>query len=145
MASTSTPSGHLVDVMTPDPVTLDATMTVAEAAKAMEQRDVGDVIAMKDGKMCGVVTDRDIVVRAIAHGLDPKKAALGDICSRNVITVDRNASVADAVALMREHAIRRIPVTDGARPIGIVSIGDLAINRDPGSALADISAAPANT
>ena len=145
MASTKTSSGRLVDVMTPDPITLDATTSVADAAKAMEQRNVGDVIAMKDGTMCGVVTDRDIVVRAIAHGLDPNQTALGDICSRQVITVDSNASVNDAVALMREHAIRRIPVTDGGRPVGVVSIGDLAMNRDPGSALADISAAPANT
>jgi CBS domain-containing protein len=70
---------------------------------------------------------------------------LGDICSHNLATIDVSASVKDAVKLMRERALRRLPVVEGGRPVGIVSLGDLAIERDPDSTLADISAAPSNT
>lgn len=136
---------QLSEVMTTDPVTLPATSPVAEAARRMKSRNVGDVIVLDGDKICGVVTDRDIVVRAIAEDRDPQQTKLGDICSRDLITLERTATVDQAIALMREHAIRRLPVTDQGKPVGIVSIGDLALVRDPNSALADISAAPANT
>ena len=70
---------------------------------------------------------------------------LSDICSSNLATVGADASVKDAVKLMREGSLRRLPVVEDGRPVGIVSLGDLAIEREPESALADISAAPANT
>lgn len=132
------------EVMTADPIALEATTPVRQAAQEMKDRDVGDVIVIAEGKVCGVVTDRDIVVRAVADGMDPETTAIGDICTRDVVTLDLTDTVEDAQRLMRENAIRRLPVVDGAKPVGIVSLGDLAIERDPNSALADISAAPAN-
>lgn len=132
------------DVMVGPPVMIDATAPVSEAARQMKAQDIGDVIVMRDGQICGMVTDRDIVVRVVAEGRDEDQTKLGDICSREPVTIKRSAGVEDAVQLMREHAIRRLPVVEDGQPVGIVSLGDLAQNRDPGSVLADISGAPAN-
>jgi len=132
------------DVMTTNPVTVPASATVIEAAKQMKAQDIGDVIVLDDGQLCGVVTDRDIVVRVLADGMDPQRTRLSEVCSRDVATLPSTASVDDAVQIMREWAIRRLPVVDDRRPVGMVSLGDLAIARDSESALADISAAPAN-
>ena len=133
------------EVMTASPKTCPATATVAEAAQFMRDRDVGDVLVERDGEVCGIVTDRDIVVRAIADGQDPTQATLGDICSRELTTLSPADSVDDAVRLMREKALRRLPIMEDDRLVGIVSIGDLAQEREPESALADISAAAPNS
>lgn len=134
------------DVMTKDPVAYDATATAQEAAAAMRDHDMGAVIVQRDGKVCGIVTDRDIVVRAVAEGRAPETVKLGDICSRDLTAVSPGETLAEAVKIMREKALRRLPVIDGGgRAVGVLSIGDLAMERDSGSALADISAAPANT
>jgi CBS domain-containing protein len=134
------------EVMTPNPMALSSTMTVGDAARAMRERDLGDVIVVDDNRsLFGIVTDRDIVVRAVADDRNPAEVRLGDICSRELTTVDASASVKDAVELMRKQALRRLPVVEAGRPVGIVSLGDLAIERDPGSTLADISAASPNT
>lgn len=132
------------EFMTPDPIVLDAIAPVNHAAQAMRDADIGDVMVHKDGHVCGVVTDRDIVVRLIADGGDAKKTTLGEICSREVTTVTADTPVRAAVDVMRAKAIRRLPVVDGGRPVGIVSIGDLAVALDERSALSDISAAPSN-
>ena len=133
------------DVMTENLVTLPSSAPLADAARRMKESDIGDVIVMADGDMCGVVTDRDIVVRATAEGKDPQSATLEEICSHDVVTVGPNDPVDQAVQLMRQRAVRRLPVVEGGRPVGIVSIGDLAIERDETSALADISAAEGNS
>ncbi len=130
------------DVMTTDPVALDASEPVLEAAKTMKEHDIGDVIVVDGGQVCGVLTDRDIVVRVLAEARDPSQTRLGDVCSRDLATVSPGDDLTAAGDLMRERAIRRVPVVDNGRPIGIVSIGDLAIERDPDSALSHISAAP---
>jgi len=130
------------EIMTPNPVTLQASSTVAQAAEAMKQHDVGDVLVLKKGSLCGIVTDRDIVVRDVAEHKDPEKTKLGDICSSELTTASVDDSIDSVVKRMREKALRRMPVTEGGKPVGIVSIGDLALERDQRSALADISAAP---
>ena len=132
------------DVMTPNPVTLPAMASLVEAALAMRDFDVGDVLVLENGQVCGIVTDRDIVVRGIAAGNYPATVTLGEICSRDLTTLSQTDRVEDAVSLMREKAIRRLPVVEGGKPVGIVSLGDLAVERDPHSALSDISAAPPN-
>jgi CBS domain-containing protein len=133
------------DVMTTDPVCLDADQPVSAAAIAMRDRDIGDVIVMNSDAVCGIVTDRDVVVRAVAAGRDPKKTKLSDICSRDLATVKADTTIETAVGMMRDKAVRRLPVMDDGRAVGIVSIGDFATERDPKSALADISTAPPNT
>jgi CBS domain-containing protein len=135
---------RISEVMTAQPVGLQASATVAEAARAMKQYDIGDVLVMDGDRVCGLVTDRDIVVRAIAEGRDPQTTKADEICSHEIVSIGPDDSVDDAVRVMRERAIRRLPVMQGGSPVGMVSIGDLAVERDPGSALADISAAPPN-
>jgi CBS domain-containing protein len=135
---------HIRDVMTPNPVTLPATSNLVDAAIAMRDFDVGVVIVLDNGRVCGIATDRDIVVRAIANGIYPATAKLGEFCSRELTTISPSDSVEAAVHLMREKAIRRLPVVENGQAVGIVSLGDLATEQDPDSALADISAAPPN-
>jgi signal-transduction protein with cAMP-binding, CBS, and nucleotidyltransferase domain len=132
------------DVMTPDPVALPATSSVIEAAQAMRDADIGDIIVVENGRICGIVTDRDIIVRGVAEGHNLSSLTLGDLCSRQLTTLSPTDSVDDAVLLMREKALRRLPVIEGDTPVGIVSLGDLAVTQDPHSTLGNISAAPAN-
>jgi len=137
---------RIQDVMTTNPETLPESTTVREAAEAMRANDIGDVVVVDDnGKLSGILTDRDIVVRVVAEGRDPRTTRIGDIASRDLTAVSPEDPVDRAVQLMRDKAIRRLPAVDKGKPVGIVSIGDLALDRDPGSALADISAAPPNT
>jgi CBS domain-containing protein len=135
----------IADVMTPNPVTLEATMTIADAARVMRELDIGDVVVYDGERVCGIVTDRDITVRAVADGKDPNTVQLRDVASADLTTVSADAPVDDAVRIMGDKALRRLLVTEDARAVGIVSIGDLAMEEDPRSALAEISAAEPNT
>jgi CBS domain-containing protein len=132
------------DVMTTEPTTLPEYATVAEAAKRMRDEDIGDVLVVREGELTAVVTDRDIAVRAVAEDRAPTQTPLRDIASKELATVSPDDTIADAVRIMRDRALRRIPVVEGSRPVGIVSIGDLAVERDTDSALADISASEPN-
>ena len=136
---------RISDLMTAHPVTMTNNTGLQKAAQAMRDNHIGDVVVTKpDGSLCGIVTDRDIVVRGIAEGVDPGSTTLDDICSHQLITVGPDQPVAAAVKAMEEHAIRRLPVVENGSLIGIVSIGDLAVERDPESALGEISAAAPN-
>jgi CBS domain-containing protein len=132
------------EVMTADPRTVDSGATLKDAAREMSRDDIGAVLVEENGSLAGILTDRDIVVRAIAEGRDPSSTRVGDVASRDVSSLTPDQTVEDAIRIVREHNVRRIPVVQDGRPAGIVSIGDLAIERDPGSALADISSEPAN-
>ena len=132
------------DLMTTNPITIPANASVAEAAQRMRDADVGPVIVLDGKKVCGIVTDRDITVRTVAEGKNPKDVKVGEICSKDLTTLEPSAKVDEAVRLMREKAVRRLPVVENGRPVGIVSLGDLAVERDRNSALADISSAPPN-
>lgn len=132
-------------VMTRQPTTLSDTASCMEAAKRMRDEDIGAVIVTaSDGTICGLTTDRDIVIRCIAEGMDPATTSLGDICSQELVAIAPDDEIHDAVEIMRSRAIRRVPVLDRGKPVGIVSLGDLAISEDPRSALGTISQAPAN-
>jgi CBS domain-containing protein len=132
------------DVMTPNPITMPATATAVDAAKAMRESNVGDIIVIEDNRICGIVTDRDIVVRGLGVGRNPTQTKLGEICSRELTTVSPTDEVSNAIGLMKDKAIRRLPVVENDRPVGILSLGDLAVERDQHSALGGISAAPPN-
>jgi CBS domain-containing protein len=134
----------VADVVTPDPVTLEASRTVRDAAELMRAGDIGDVVVVEDGRLVGIVTDRDLVVRVLAVGGGPDDA-IRQAVSGHVVTVTPTDSIERAAQLMSENAVRRLPVVVDDAVVGIVSIGDLAIERDPDSALADISAAEPNT
>ncbi|MBW3665248.1 MAG: CBS domain-containing protein [Actinobacteria bacterium] len=129
--------------MTTDPVICESTDTLADAAKRMRDEDIGNVLVKMDGSF-GIVTDRDIVVRAIAEGIAPESGTLGDVASTDLDTVGPDDDLDEVVRQMREDKIRRVPVMEDGHPVGILAIGDLAVMRDEDSALADISAAPGN-
>ena len=130
------------EVMTDQVITLPADASIVDAGRAMRENDIGDVVVMDGDRFHGLLTDRDIVVRAIAEGRDPSSTQVRDVTTEDVRTLSPDSTVAEAVDIMRGAAVRRIPVLDGDRPVGIVSIGDLAMRQDEGSALADISEAP---
>ena len=132
------------DVMSRQPLTVEDSATVMDAARAMREANIGDVIVLKGGAICGMVTDRDIVIRAVAEGRDPRSIKVGEICSADVATVGPDETVDKVISLMRQKAIRRVPVVEGGKPVGVISLGDLAIEKDSKSALADISAAQPN-
>lgn len=133
---------NISEVMTTDVATLDAKRTAADAAKVMKEQDIGDVIVTDGDRIRGIVTDRDIVVRAVAENRNPLDVPLSEIISDDLVTLSPWDSVDDAVRLMAERALRRLPVVEDGKPVGIVTLGDLAVERDPNSALADISEAP---
>jgi CBS domain-containing protein len=132
------------DVMTTGAVTLEAGSSLQAAAAVMRDSDVGSVVVMDHGEVAGIVTDRDLVVRAAADGFDMTATTLKTTSTESVLTVAPDDPVEDALRLMREHAVRRIVVVDDEVPVGVLSIGDMARRRDPGSVLAEVVSAPAN-
>lgn len=133
------------ELMTADPVTLPPDTPVRRAAEVMREQDIGDVLVVDNGRLQGIVTDRDIVTRGVADFDDLSSCSLADVCSDQVLTATPSEPVEAAIARMREAAVRRIPVVDNGNPVGVLSIGDAAIDRDPTSALADISVEEGNT
>jgi CBS domain-containing protein len=131
------------EVMTAAPETVTPDTTIHDAAAMMERADVGNLLVVEDEQLRGIVTDRDIAVRAVARGLAPS-VAVRVVQSPSAVSVSPTATVAEAIAVMRDNDVRRVPVVEAGRPIGIVSLGDLAVSREPRSLLADISSAPPN-
>lgn len=133
------------DLMTPQPATLPKSSTVVEAAKRMRDMNIGAVVVTDgDHGLCGIVTDRDIVVRGVAEGTPLAQVKLDAICSHDVMTLGPDDDAEQAVNMMRDKAVRRAPVMSKGKVIGIVSLGDLAVARDPNSALGRISSAQPN-
>lgn len=129
------------DVMTRNPVTVEVSEPVVEAARRMRDADTGDVIVLDNGRVVGVLTDRDITIRVVAENKD-LSTPVGEACSATDLqTVGPDTSLDQVVQLMRGKAVRRLPVVENDHAVGIVSLGDLAIELDENSALADISAA----
>jgi len=117
------------DVMTPNPKTVKPTDSLQTAAQIMRDEDTGAVPVMENGRLTGMVTDRDIVIRAIADG--DYKAKISDVVSGDVVTTMPEMPTSEAAELMGEHQIRRLPVVDADdRLVGIVSLGDLAVKEN---------------
>ena len=133
------------EIMTRDVLSLQVDVTLEQAARMMRERDIGDVVVAEDDRLVGLVTDRDIVVRAVAEGMDPTTATLGSVTSRDLIAVQPDDTAQSAALLMREQAVRRVLVVDEQGLCGILSIGDLATEIDPDSVLGGISGAPPNS
>lgn len=133
----------VADVMTPAPTAVDVSDSLQVAAQAMLAEDVGALVVQSESKIVGIVTDRDLVIRGLAEGLGVD-ATVGQVASEQLVTVGPGDPAQTAVEVMRDAAVRRVPVMDGDVAVGIVAIGDLAVTRDPASALADISEAEPN-
>jgi CBS domain-containing protein len=137
-------SSTVAEHMTAMPVTIDARDSVRHAAELMRSRDIGDVVVTDHGEVVGLVTDRDLVVRVLATG-DSPDTAVREACTPDVLTVGPDDDVSKVVKLMRDKAVRRAPVMKDKELVGIVSIGDLAIDLDSRSVLADISSSKPNS
>ena len=132
------------EIMTRDPRTVDIGDSLVDAAREMREGDIGNVIVTDGGRVAGIVTDRDIVVRAIAEGREPGSTTAGDVCISDPRTLEPGESVEAAAQVMGENRIRRLPVVRDGALVGVVSLGDLAQDRDAGPPLAEISAASPN-
>lgn len=125
----------VADVMTRQVVYLPEDTPLDEAAQAMRDQGIGDVVVTHGPTMAGIVTDRDIVVRAVAEHLPPDKTTLADVATRELIMIEQSATVDEAVQAMRSRGVRRLLVCDADRKaVGILSLSDVAL--PPASAAA---------
>ena len=135
------------DIMTPGADHIDVNATVAEAAEKMAQNDFGALpICNTEGRLQGMVTDRDIVTKVIAAGKDPRECQVSELADQDeVVTIGADDSVEEALRTMKDHKVRRLPVIDGTDLVGMVSQGDIATNypeEKVGDLLEAISSAP---
>jgi CBS domain-containing protein len=132
---------NIRDVMTSNPRTVSPEDTIQNAARIMRDEDTGVVPVVDKGRAVGVVTDRDIVIRAVADG--ELNRPIRSIVSGDIVTARPDMSTKEAAQLMSDHQVRRLPVVENDRLVGIVSIGDLAVkdgnDKRVGDALQDIS------
>lgn len=131
------------DVMTPGPIGVDYQQSIGEAARTMRDWGVGALLVVSNESLHGLVTDRDLAIRAVAEARTADEP-VGPLSSGNLIGVDAGADASEAARLMREHAVRRLPVIENGQVAGIVSLCDLALRDDPVSTLAELSLATVN-
>ncbi|MGZ4814523.1 MAG: CBS domain-containing protein [Terriglobales bacterium] len=131
------------DAMTERVTTASPETTLEELASMMKSEDTGAIPVVDDGELIGIVTDRDIVIRCIAEGGDPTERTAEDIVSENLETIDPDSDLDEAIELMSQKQIRRLPVVDNGELVGILSIGDVAVKQgdeeESGRALKDVS------
>lgn len=130
------------EIMSAAPVCMPATESVSAAARAMKKHGIRTVLVVTGGRLSGLVTDRDITVRVLAEDRDPLATRVGDICSGELAVLGPDDDVEQAMSLVRERAVRRIPVLQDGTPVGVVSVGDLALDCGATAALSGLSAAP---
>jgi CBS domain-containing protein len=115
------------DVMTSNPSTIEPSTTIVEAARLMKSEDVGAIPIVEGDRLTGMLTDRDIVIRLVAEGKDPSSATAGKVASRDLVTIDPEQTLDEALRLMGQHQVRRIPVCEeDGKLIGIVAQADIA-------------------
>jgi len=131
------------DVMTSEVTTANADTSLEEIATMMKSEDTGAIPVVEEEELLGLITDRDIVIRCVAEGRDPAEVSAEDILSENLEVVDPDTDVQEALDLMGRHQIRRLPVVENGKLVGMVSLGDLAVKQndeqDTGEALKDVS------
>ena len=128
--------------MTAAPDAVRPADSLQSAAQLMRSNDIGDVLVEDDeGRLLGIITDRDIAIRATAEGSDPTTTTVGEVYTRDITALAPMDTVSDAMQLMRAGDVRRLPVVESGKAVGIVSLGDVSIETTPGSVLADISTA----
>jgi CBS domain-containing protein len=132
------------EIMTPSPKTLPSDATLSAAATIMAAEDIGDVIVTDPASndVIGIITDRDIVIRALAKGLDPASTPIDSSFSPTAASISPHDLVQEASFAMRDADVRRLPVIEEGRAVGIVSLGDLAAETEQGTVLASMTEAP---
>lgn len=126
------------DMMTTSLITCESDDSLAVAARKMQENDIGCCPVVERDKLVGLITDRDITVRAISKGMDPNSTMVADVMTRKVIMGEPDMSAEDAAELMGEHQIRRLPIVESGRLVGMVSLADLAIDLEEEEMLADV-------
>jgi CBS domain-containing protein len=115
------------DIMTSNPSTIEPNKSVADAARIMKQEDAGVVPVTENGRLTGMVTDRDIAIRVVAEGKDPQSTPVREVASQNLVTVDPQQDLDEALRLMAKHQVRRLPVVEeDGRLVGAVAQADVA-------------------
>jgi CBS domain-containing protein len=115
------------DIMTSNPSTIEPNKSVADAARIMKQEDAGVVPVTENGRLTGMVTDRDIAIRVVAEGKDPQSTPVREVASQNLVTVDPQQDLDEALRLMAKHQVRRLPVVEeDGRLVGVVAQADVA-------------------
>jgi CBS domain-containing protein len=131
------------EAMTPQPRTIEGQTPVVEAAKLMKSEDVGAIPIVEGGKLTGILTDRDIVVQVVAAGKDPQSTTAAEVASRELVTIDPQQDLDEALRLMAQHQVRRLPVVEeDGRLVGMLAQADVAQETDPeraGQMVEDIS------
>lgn len=131
------------DIMTKAVATASLDSTLEDVAGMMKEDDTGAIPVVDDGELTGIVTDRDIVIRCIAEGKDPSETTVEEILTEELHTIEADADVDDAARIMSERQIRRLPVVEKGELVGVISLGDLAVNQPDtaaaGETLQDIS------
>jgi CBS domain-containing protein len=116
------------DAMTPSVRTASPSQSLAEAAQLMKSDDVGSIAIVEEGRLVGIVTDRDIAIRAVAEGVDPSAVTIAEVASRDLVTVEPDLDLDEALALMARHQVRRLPVVEeDGRLVGILAQADVAL------------------
>jgi len=118
------------DAMTQDPRSIGPSVSVVEAARLMREGDIGSLPITDDEKLVGMITDRDITTRVVAEAADPNQTAVGDVYSRDLISVEPDEDLEDALGLMARHQVRRLPVVENGRLVGIVAQADIALKEN---------------
>ena len=119
------------DVMTSNPCSIDAEKSVAYAAKMMRDEDVGLAPIVEGDKLIGMLTDRDIAIRVVAEGRDPGQVKVRDVASKQVVTIDPQQDLDEALRIMAKHQVRRLPVVEeDVRLVGVVAQADVAREGD---------------
>ena len=119
------------EVMTSNPSSVEPSQSVADAARLMKQEDVGVTPVVEGGRLVGTLTDRDIVVRVVAEGKDPQSVTVRDVASTDLVTVDPQQDLDEALRLMAQHQVRRLPVVEeDGRLVGVVAQADVARQAD---------------
>ena len=118
------------DAMTQDPRSIGQSATVVEAAKLMREQDIGSLPITDDENLVGMITDRDITMRVVAEAADPKQTSVGDVLSRDLISVEADNDLEEALRLMARHQVRRLPVVEDGRLVGIVAQADIALGEN---------------
>jgi len=129
-------------VMTPGPETIQASRPVAEAAKLMKEADAGMIPVMDNGNLRGTVTDRDIALRVVAEGKDPQSTTVGEIATTDPITIEPDRDLSEALQIMAKHQVRRLPVVESGKLVGVVAQADVARagnEKDVGHTVEEIS------
>jgi CBS domain-containing protein len=118
------------DAMSEDPRSIGASASVVEAARLMREEHIGSLPVTDDEQLVGMITDRDITTRVVAEAADPKMTSVGDVCSRDVISVEADKDHEEALELMGRHQVRRLPIVENGRLVGIVAQADIALSEN---------------